>query len=209
MIEQKREAEIRENLNYLIGATIQCSFFVFVQFMIFSDSIIVFWLGNDFLPAVPVLRILLISTIFYLFCGAVGSVLEASRTKPVNLLNLCVSLAVFLVVLGLLLLFNIYAYIISLSVAFTFGLVCLGSLTYISIRKIYPEKLSIDLNYILIAISINLFLGIFTIILKPLLSYSFYYIIVFEFILGFVYILILWSLKTDWLRKIPEKVLLK
>lgn len=208
MIEQKREAEIKENLNYLIGATIQCSFFVFVQFMIFADSIVVFWLGNDFLSAVPVLRIILISTIFYLFCGALGSVLEASRTKPVNLLNLCVSLAVFLIALGFLLLFNIYAYIISLSVALTIGLACLGILTYVSIRKIYPEKLSIDLNYILIAISINLFLGIFTIILKPLLSYSFYYIIIFEFIVGFAYIFILWSLKTDWLRKIPRKILL-
>jgi len=85
----------------------------------------------------------------------------------------------------------------------------LGILSYVSVRKIYPEKLNKDLNYLWTAISINIFLGSIAILTKSFIVSRFYYLIIFEILLGSIYLLILWVLKTDWLRKIPEKILLK
>jgi len=210
LIKQKREEEIKENLNFLIGVTVQGSIFICFQMMIFSDVIIKFWLGSEFLDATPVMRIIFVSIISYLFCGVVGSILEASKVKPINLINSCISLGVFFTISGiLLLLVKLFPPIISLSIAFTSGFVCLGILTYISIRKIYFEKLNKDLNYLWVAIGINTLLGGITLLTKSLVASRFYYLVIFEILLGVIYLLILWLLKTDWLRKIPEKVLLK
>ena len=209
MIAQKRTEEIKESLNYLIGATVQLSIFIFFQLIIFTDVIIKYWLGPEFINAIPIMRIIFGSIIFYLFCGAVGSILEASKVKPINLINSCISLGVFLIISGILLfLIKLFPPIISLSVAFTSGLICLGILTYISIRKIYFEKLNKDLNYLWIAIGINTLLGGIALLTKSLVASRFYYLVIFEILIGVIYLLILWLLKTDWLRKIPEKILL-
>ena len=209
MIAQKRTEEIKESLNYLIGATVQLSIFIFFQLIIFTDVIIKYWLGAEFIDAIPIMRIIFGSIIFYLFCGAVGSILEASKVKPINLINSCISLGVFLIISGILLfLIKLFPPIISLSVAFTSGLICLGILTYISIRKIYFEKLNKDLNYLWIAIGINTLLGGIALLTKSLVASRFYYLVIFEILIGVIYLLILWLLKTDWLRKIPEKILL-
>ncbi|MFZ2970377.1 MAG: hypothetical protein WA063_04475, partial [Minisyncoccia bacterium] len=208
MIGMKREDEIKKNLNYLIGASIQCSFFVFVQLMVFSDAIIIYWLGYDFLPAVPVMHIIFASSIFYIFSTAVGGVLEASKVRPINLENMSISLAVSLcVTAGLLYFLKTYPVIISLSIGFSSGLTCLGVLSYISIREMYPEKIRIDLNYLFIAGIINIVLGSIAITLKPYIILRFDYIVIFEIVLFFVYVLILWLLRTDWLRKIPDIIL--
>jgi O-antigen/teichoic acid export membrane protein len=209
MITQKRDEDIKENLNYLIGATIQFSIFICFQMLIFTDTIIKYWLGSEFIDAIPVMRIIFLSIIFSLFCGAVGSILEASKVKPINLINSCISLGVFLIISGILLfLVKLFPPIISLSVAFTSGLICLGILTYISIRKIYPEKLKKDLNYLWIAIGINILLGSIAFLTKSLVASRFYYLVIFEILIGVIYLLILWLLKIDWLRKVPEKILL-
>jgi len=210
LISQGRENEIKENLNYLIGAAIQCSIFITFQLMIFTDIIIKYWLGPEFFSAIPVMRIVFLSLLFYFFCGAVGNILEASKVKPINMINLSVSLGIFLILSGILLfLLKLFSPIISISIAFTSGLISLGVLTYVSIRKIYPEKLNKDLNCLLIAITINVLLGGVAFLVKPLVISKFYYLIFLEVLLGFVYLSILWLLKTDWLRKIPEKILLK
>ena len=73
----------------------------------------------------------------------------------------------------------------------------------------YPEKLNKDLTYLLIAIGINIILGGIALSAKSSIVSKFYYLIIFEVLIGIVYLLILWLLKMDWLKKIPEKILLK
>jgi len=210
MIAQKRTEEIKESLNYLIGATVQLSIFIFFQLIIFTDVIIKYWLGPEFINAIPIMRIIFGSIIFYLFCGAVGSILEASKVKPINLINSFISLGVFLITSGILLfLVKLFPPIISLSITFTSGMICLGILSYVSIRKIYFEKLNKDLNYLWVAVGINTLLGGIALLTKSLVASRFYYLVIFEILISVIYLSILWLLKTDWLRKIPEKVLLK
>lgn len=210
MIIQERHEEIKENLNYLIGASIQLSIFVSFQLIIFADTIIKYWLGSEFADAVPVMRIASCSLFFYLFYRTVASVLDATKITPINTINLFISLGIFLASSGILLfMVKSFSPIISLSFALMLGLICLGILTYISIRKLYPEKLIKDLKYLLIAIGINIIIGGIAISAKSLIVSRFYYLIVFEILIGIIYLLVLWSFKTDWLKKIPEKILLR
>ena len=207
LIVNGKENTIKENLNYLIGATIQCSIFICFQLIIFTDVIIKYWLGPEFVDAVPIMRIVFCSIIFYFLGGIVGNVLEASKVRPINLINVCVSLVAFLMISGVLLfLIKIFSPAISLSIAFTSGFVCLGILTYISIRKIYPEKLKKDLSYFWIAAGINILLGGVAMLTKSFIASRFYYLFTFEVLIGIIYLSILWLLKADWLRKIPERV---
>jgi O-antigen/teichoic acid export membrane protein len=209
MLAQKRTDEINENLNYFIWATIQCSVFVCFQLLIFSDIIIKFWLGADFIDAVVVMRIMLCSVTFFIFCGTMGNVLEASKARPINMINISVSSGFFLVIACLLLLFiRAFPPIINLSIAFSSSLVCLGVLTYISIRGLYPGNLNKDLNSFLIAIGINVLLGCAALLAKSWLAQEFYYLVIFEILIGVVYLLILWLLKTNWITNIQERLCL-
>jgi len=123
---------------------------------------------------------------------------------------LLASFFLFLILSGLMLfVYKIFSPAVSLSIAFSCGMILLGLLMYVAVRKIYPDKLSKDLNYLLVAIGINALLGCMAISIKAFIISRFYYLIIFEILIGLSYLLILWLLKTDWLRKIPEKILLK
>jgi O-antigen/teichoic acid export membrane protein len=207
---QEKHGAIQENMDILVGAVIQCFLFLTVQLFIFADTIIKYWLGPEFTDAIIVMRIVFLSVPFYALYVALRNILEAIKFKPINTVNLFISLAVFSLVGGVLLLsFSGVPTIISLSIAFTSGLICLGALTYYSIRKIYPQKIRMDLNYLWIAVVINALLGAIALLAKPYVISRFYYPILFEIALGTIYLLTLWGLKVDWLREIMRKLGLK
>ena len=138
------------------------------------------------------------------------SIIDAAKIKPINAINQFISLAVFSLVAGaLLLLFRPDSPIIGLSVAFASGLICLGALSYYSVRKIYRQKIAIDLQYLWTAIAINVLLGGIAVLAKPFVVSRFYYPILFEVSLGAIYLLSLWILKVDWIRQIPRKLGIK
>jgi hypothetical protein len=117
-------------------------------------------------------------------------------------------LGVFLIVGGILLfLIKPFSQIISLSIALTSAISCLGILTYNSIRKIYPEKLKKDLNYLWIAILINVLLGSIAIFAKSFVASRLYYLVLFEVLVGAIYLSILWFLRMEWIREIPKRIL--
>ena len=196
-----RQETIKENLNFLIGAVVQCSIFACFQLIIFSDFIIKYWLGPEFLPAVPIMRIIFCSIVFYTFYVSMRSILDATEIKPLNTINLFISLIIFTVVSFILLfLFIFFNPIISLAISFTFSLACLGILTYISIRKIYHGNILKDFKYVYIAVFVNILLGIITVLVKNSIVLDIFSLILFECILGIFYLLILWMLKMEWTK---------
>jgi O-antigen/teichoic acid export membrane protein len=207
LISQAREKEIRESLNFFIGAFLQCSIFICFQLMIFIDVIVNHWLGYEFITAIPVLRIVFVSIIFYVFYVAMRSILDASKKRPLNTINIVVSLGIFLLIAAILLyISNIFDSIISLSIAFSAGLICLGILTYISIRKIYPEKLTKDFNYLWTAVVLNTTLAGLAIFVKPLLVQNLYYLVGFLALLGIIYMISLWLLEMEWIKQISKQM---
>ncbi|MCD6318054.1 lipopolysaccharide biosynthesis protein [Candidatus Aerophobetes bacterium] len=210
LIVNEKQETIRENLNFLIGAVLQCSVFVCVQLIIFTDAMIKYWLGPEFFSAIPIMRIVFLSIIFYTFYLALRSILDAVKVKPLNTINLFISLGIFLFIAGILLFsVKLFSPIISLSIALTSGMGCLGILTYLSIRKIYPKEMKKDLNYLWTALVINILLGAVAVLIKSFVASKLYYLIVFEIMLGTVYLLSLWLLKIDWIREVPKIIKVK
>ena len=200
---------IKENIDFLIGAVLQCSLFISVQLLIFADVLAVYWLGPEFMSAVPAMRIILTSMTFYAFYVTIRSVLDAVRVKPLNTINLFISLAVFLSGSGLLLYLGLFSTIICLSIALTSGLMCLGILTYVSIRKIHPGGIKKDLHYSVVAILVGVLLGGVAIFSKKYISLRFHYLVAFEVLLTVSYFSILWLLRAEWLRQLPERMKMK
>lgn len=208
LISQKREPEIKENLGYLIGATIYCSIFVFSQMFVFADLIIKLWLGPDFVGAASIMRIILCSIPFFLFCGTAGPILEAAQVRPVNLINLSISFLLSLVVAVVFLFFvPPFSPVVVISAAFTLGLICFGLLSYIAIRKIYPDDYSGDWRSLREAVVINAAFALISVTIKPVIAVDISRLLVYESLLGSVFLAALWLMKTTWIRKIPKKVM--
>jgi len=207
LIANGRQEIIKEHLNFLVGAVLQCSIFICFQVMIFTDVIVEYWLGYEFYSAIPVMRVMFLSVVFYAFYEAVRNILDAAEIKPLNTINLFISLGVFLTIEGILFfLVKVFSQIINLSIALTSAIICLGILTYISIRKIYPERLKNDLSYLGIAVLINVLLGNISMFAKSFVISKFYYLIIFEILMSIIYLLILWLFKMQWIRKIPKVI---
>lgn len=197
------EKIIKDNLSFLIGAILQLSIFISLQFIIFADVIIKYWLGPEFSEAVIVIRIIFFSGVFYIFYLAIRSIIDAVEIRPLNAINTFISLGVFLFLVAILLfLFKTFTPIINLSVATASGLICLGILTYISIRKIYPEKTKKDFNYLWIAVTLSVLLGSVAILIKPFAVSNLYYLIGFIMSINIIYLLILWLLRMEWIRQV-------
>jgi O-antigen/teichoic acid export membrane protein len=207
LIVDERQEVIKENLNFLLGAILQCSVFICFQLIIFTDVIVEYWLGPEFSGVISTMRIVFLAISFCVLFVAMRNILDAAKTKPINTINLFISLGVFLIIGGILLfLIKFFSPIISLSIALTSAISCLGILTYNSIRKIYPEKLKKDLNYLWIAILINVLLGGIAIFAKSFVASRLYYLVLFEVLAGTIYLSILWFLRMEWLREIPKRI---
>lgn len=208
LIKEKKKFEIKEGVNIFIGAIIQCSIFIYFQMIIFSDAIIGFWLGSGFLEAAPVMRIVFVSVIFFTMYVGMRSILDAVEHKPLNTINLLLSLSIFLISsYYFLFIYKVLPAIISLGAAFSFSMAYLGISTYGSIRKIYPEKSWQDLQYVSVALVINIAISFPLEGFKILISSKIYYLAGFELILGLFYLLILWLLKMEWIRQLPERII--
>ncbi|HAY22786.1 MAG TPA: hypothetical protein DCY27_11635 [Desulfobacterales bacterium] len=208
LISQKRSREIKENLGYLIGATIYCSIFVFLQMFVFADSIVEFWLGPDFVDAALIMRIILCSIPFFLFCGTFGPILEAAQVRPVNLINLSASFLFSLVVtVVFLLLVTPFSPVVVISAAFTLGLICFGLLSYTAVREIYPDDYSGDWRSLGGALVINAAFALISLAVKPAITGDVFRLLFFESLLVILFLMILWLIKITWIRKIPEKVM--
>jgi O-antigen/teichoic acid export membrane protein len=196
---------VSDNLGFFIPALLQCALFFLVQLFIFTDVFVKLWLGSDFLPMVPLIRIMLVSLVFYALYVSVRSILDAVDPKPLNTINLLISLFVFFSITGFLLLMKIGdSLAMHLSVAFTAGLIILGLLTYRSLREKFPINIKRDLNNFFLALLANIPFVAAAIILKFTVDISLYLLVMIEVIFGISYLIILRILKVEWLCRLSE-----
>lgn len=208
LVAKKNILAIEEKLNYLIGLITQTLIFISFQFIILSDIIIKQWLGAEFLEAATVMRIIFFASTFYVFYLSTRSILDATKNKPINAINIIISLGIFLLTNGIFFLIKPFSIITNISIAFMLSLICLGSLTYISVRKIYPEIIKKDFNYLWTATIINIPLALITYSLRNFLSLGPLPLIAFFVLLSIIYLLILWLLKMKWIKELPKKILI-
>lgn len=207
LIAGERQEMIKDNFGFFVAAVIQCSIFVCTQLILFSDLILRFWLGSEFVPATGIVRISIFAAGFYLFYTSTRSIIDAVKTRPVNTQNLFISFLVFMVVGGTIPLFpGMFNPVATVNVAFALSLICLGVLTYISLRKIYPDAEASDAKAFLVAVGANIALMAFAFAAKSFIG-SLYSLAVFEILLGMAYFAILFMLKSPWTKQVLRLVL--
>ncbi|HOX29976.1 MAG TPA: lipopolysaccharide biosynthesis protein [Candidatus Paceibacterota bacterium] len=195
-----RRQTIEVNLDFFICALIDFSLFLFAQLVIFIDIIIVFWLGPDFFPAVFLIRIMAVSVFFYAFYVSIRSVLDAVENKPLNTINLFVSLAVSLISGSILIIFfRFIPLLVSFSIAFVLGMLYLGVATYGSLKKIFYRDSKKDAKYLISSIAVNSFFAVVSLIVKSVIGPNVCLLIWCLALIGLLYVLVLWRLKRKWI----------
>ncbi|MFA6375898.1 MAG: hypothetical protein WCX69_00655 [Candidatus Paceibacterota bacterium] len=206
LIRERREMEMKESIDILLGALFFISMFISFQLMTFADKFLYYWLGSDFIEAVGIVHIIAASAGFYFIFLVLRSVLDAAEFKPINAINIAVSFAGFFAICAVLSFFFVDIKLLYvLTYGFSFGVVLLGVLTYFSVQKIYRRGFANDISLILTAIIINIFLAVLAMQLKNLIN-SFYSLILLEVIMGAFYLGIIWLLRIEWMRKLPSQI---
>lgn len=203
---QKKDDSVQMIVDILAGAIIQGSVFLALNIIVFADIIIFHWLGPEFFNAVPIIRLVAISLLFYVLYGAWRSILDAIKTKPINSINLFISLLIFvLFVVLFVIVWRPFPAIIGLAGASTASLLCLGTLTYISLRTMYRGYWKDFMSFV-VALAVSAFLFGIAIGARPLLWESLPLFIGFEAGLGILYLFILWVLRPEWLKLLIQLI---
>jgi O-antigen/teichoic acid export membrane protein len=90
-----RSEDVKLYIQHLRSAVIQLSLLIMTQVLIFIGPLVRWWLGESYLPGVPVICTLMASIPAFMYYYATRSVLDAASPTPYNTRNLVVALAVF------------------------------------------------------------------------------------------------------------------
>lgn len=129
-------------LGYYIRKILKTTFFLtalgVVFFEVFASEIINLYLGRTFSDLVLPTRIIMIAGLAYTVYVSMRSIIDAYYVKAINTLNIFLSLLLFLLLSGIVVLFiKNYIYIVC---SFVIALFSLGSLTLLEIRKLLARK---------------------------------------------------------------------
>jgi O-antigen/teichoic acid export membrane protein len=143
MLAENRMLEARTYIEHLLGASVEISFFICVQAVVFADVVIRVWVGPRYLSEMLLIRILLAAVPFYLLHTALRCVIDAASVTAYNTRNILVTCAVFMVVMfGEIRIVPAAHLLDSIAAAFLFGLGVLGWLTVKSLKHLYDVRFS-------------------------------------------------------------------
>lgn len=198
----KTEAIIR-HVKYVGGFAFHVGIFASVQLFIFSDVIIMFWFGEEYTPAIPIMRIIILGVGPYLIYATFRSVIDAISIKAVNTLNLLISL---LLTIGFTL--GLIGYgSIGPAIGLTVGVTALGFLSFLYVHR----KYQLPVTYLHpIAIGVyNILLGFIGMGLREIVPIVVHPIIQMILIVGLLTVVYLWVLKkleVEWLGFLVERI---
>lgn len=131
-IANNKENFIRESAAHLIAFLFHIGFFLTLHSWLWADLIVRLWLGEQYLMAIPLIRIISLAIIPYMGFVMLRTVIDAVEVRAVNTWNLFVSLGVegiASIVLGSLMGVN------GLAVGTLAGFSTLGGLTVLYLRR--------------------------------------------------------------------------
>lgn len=202
----KRERErLREYVSNLVGFSLHLGTFVSIQLFIYSDWIILLWLGEAYRPAIPIMRTVLASAGAYVLYVSLRSAIDADEVKAINTRNIWLAFVTsFITALAF--------YALGLgSLAFAIGLaVGIGILGLLSLIFVLRRFALNDQRYQLkLALMLNLGMGLTAYGLKQLapLSYvAIIYTIAAELIFVVIYGLVLKRAHVAWFESIAHRI---
>lgn len=113
----------------------QLGLFVTIHTFIWSKEIVLVWLGPEYIAAVPIMKIIILSLGPYLGYVILRSIVDAVEVRAINTLNLSLSL-IFAAVLSIIFIYAGFG-IIGLAIGTTIGFITLGVLTSLFLIRRY------------------------------------------------------------------------
>jgi O-antigen/teichoic acid export membrane protein len=199
---------LRNRISDILTMIIHLSLFIVIQLFIWANEIVLIWLGTDYLQAVPIIQIFLITLCPYLSYVMLRSIIDAVEKKAVNTLNLLISFGI--TILLCLLLGNMGFGAIGLAISAAIGMSSLGIFSSYFLVKRYKIRLK-NLKFASILL-VNCFIAIIDIIAK---KYSVAYFdsiqlfVAMTLIGGLLFVSYTWFLykrKTDWVIQLKIRI---
>lgn len=88
---QGRDAFVRERVAEIVSMAMHLGVFATITLALWSPQIVVAWLGPEYVPAIPLIRVPLIATAPYLMYAFLRSVTDALDDRAINTRNLTIS----------------------------------------------------------------------------------------------------------------------
>ncbi len=158
MLAENQMNSAKQKVNTISSFVCDWTIFATLQLLLWSDLLVVSWLGATYDGVASLLRILALAMGPYLFYIMLSPVIEVFEERPVNTLNLCAS---FLVSLACCLLLGFRWGVLGIALGSAIGFLSLGTFTIMAIRRIHklnfrsilPSRVLL-INIILLLISI-------------------------------------------------------
>lgn len=201
---------LKERIIDIITFTFHIGLFLTLHFFLFADKIVLVWLGEKYLEAVPLMRILLFTIIPYLIYVMFYSVIDAIEKKAINTYNLYIAFTITLSISFILA--KLGFGVIGLAIGMATGFLTIGFLTVCYLWKRYQlrseelmikECLFLNIVFIIISFFIKYWLDTIFNALISIISI----IIVCEGILLFLYCFILWKLNVRWTIELAKRII--
>lgn len=88
---QGRDAFVRDRVAEIVSMAMHLGVFATVTLALWSPQIVIAWLGPEYVPAIPLIRVPLIATAPYLMYALLRSVTDALDDRAINTRNLAIS----------------------------------------------------------------------------------------------------------------------
>ena len=127
LLAEEKVEFLRSKIEDILNMVFQLGLFVTIHAFIWSKEIVLVWLGSEYIDAVPIMKIIILSLGPYLGYVILRSIVDAVEVRAINTLNLSLSL-IFAAVLSIIFIYAGFG-IIGLAIGTTIGFITLGVLT--------------------------------------------------------------------------------
>lgn len=209
LLAKENEDFLKANIENLLIMIFHSGLFITIHTFLWSKEVLLIWLGSDYLEAVPVMKLLILSLPPYLGYVMLRSVVDAIEIRAINTLNLFVSLSVA-VVMSIILEYAGFG-IIGLAIGSTIGFATLGILTGSYVMKRY--SISFDNFMFYRILLINSALTVIAIIVKQyfVTAFSQYNLLIASFLIEVLlfssYFYYLYKKDIPWTLEIKTRII--
>lgn len=204
LIGEAQEDFLRERVRDLLEMLFHLGPYLAAHLFLWSEDLVILWLGNDYLAVALRMKILVLGMIPYFAYVVLKPMIEALEFKPVNVIHLAISCAVSLV--SALPLARM-AGGAGLALSTSLGFLVLGILTvsYFKEKNIAGRKipLLILINAALVSAAYLMQFWLRSWPVAPRVAAG----MVFELMLAALYVYFLSGLKPRWLRELGERLI--
>jgi O-antigen/teichoic acid export membrane protein len=200
-IAQAGTDQLKTRMSYFVSALMELSVFICLQMVVFADIFIRLWVGPTFLDGIRVIQIAILAVPFYFIHAGLRGVVDAAAIKAYNTRNVYKALVGFLIFVALMRLLMPKEYLLDgLAAASVVGMAILAACTVWTVLRLFETNL--DWLRLIPGIAAGTFFGGFSFWLHSLRQYqsSLVVLIVYEIVIGCLYLLALRVINPPWVH---------